>query len=194
MPQTAVDPIVGAAQLVTMLQTLASREVAPKDPVVVTVGSLHAGTTFNVIPDRAELHGTVRALDEDVRRSMPERMERPTARALRGDALAATRSTTIGAIRRPSTTAPPTTWFAPLRGRRGRGQRRRSARHRHVVRRHGVHATGAPGSVFRRRRARSGERPRAAAQRALRHRRARPRSRVRDDDRRSRFMAERSAT
>ncbi len=76
MPQTAVDPIVGAAQLVTMLQTLASREVAPKDPVVVTVGSLHAGTTFNVIPDRAELHGTVRALDDDVRRSMPERMER----------------------------------------------------------------------------------------------------------------------
>ena len=76
MPQTAVDPIVGAAQLVTMLQTLASREVAPKDPVVVTVGSLHAGTTFNVIPDRAELHGTVRTLDDDVRRSMPERMER----------------------------------------------------------------------------------------------------------------------
>jgi len=76
MPQTAVDPIVGAAQLVAMLQTLASREVAPKDPVVVTVGSLHAGTTFNVIPDRAELHGTVRTLDPEVRRSMPERIER----------------------------------------------------------------------------------------------------------------------
>ena len=76
MPQTAVDPIVGAAQLVTLLQTLASREVAPKDPVVVTVGALHAGTTFNVIPDRAELHGTVRALDDGVRGSMPERIER----------------------------------------------------------------------------------------------------------------------
>ncbi|MGB8520558.1 MAG: amidohydrolase [Candidatus Tumulicola sp.] len=76
MPQTAIDPIVGAAQLVTMLQTLASREFAPKDPVVVTVGSLHAGTTFNVIPDRAELHGTVRTLDDEVRRSMPERIER----------------------------------------------------------------------------------------------------------------------
>ena len=76
MPQTAVDPIVGAAQLVTMLQTLVSREFAPKDPVVVTVGALHAGTTFNVIPDRAVLQGTVRALDDGVRQAMPERIER----------------------------------------------------------------------------------------------------------------------
>ncbi len=76
MPQAAIDPIVGAAQLVNALQTLASREIAPKDPVVVTVGSLHAGTTFNVIPDRAELNGTVRAFDGGVRRSMPERIER----------------------------------------------------------------------------------------------------------------------
>jgi amidohydrolase len=76
MPQAAIDPIVGAAQLVTMLQTLITREIAPKEPVVVTVGSLHAGTTFNVIPDRAELQGTVRAFDNGVRQSMPERIER----------------------------------------------------------------------------------------------------------------------
>lgn len=76
MPHTAVDPIVAGAHLVTMLQTLASREIAPKDPVVVTIGALHAGTTFNVIPDRAEIMGTTRAFDDDVRRSMPERMER----------------------------------------------------------------------------------------------------------------------
>lgn len=76
MPHSSVDPIVGAAQLVVMLQTLASREIAPKDPVVVTVGSLHSGTTFNVIPDHALLQGTVRALDEAVRKSMPQRIER----------------------------------------------------------------------------------------------------------------------
>jgi amidohydrolase len=76
MPQTAVDPIVGAAQLVNMLQTIASREIAPKDPVVVTIGALHAGTTFNVIPDRAELLGTVRAFSAGVRESVPERLER----------------------------------------------------------------------------------------------------------------------
>lgn len=76
MPQAAVDPIVAAAQVVTMLQTIASREVSPQHPVVLTVGSLHAGTTFNVIPDHAYLHGTVRAFDESVRKALPERIER----------------------------------------------------------------------------------------------------------------------
>jgi amidohydrolase len=76
MPQSAIDPIVAAAQLIVMLQTIVSREIAPKDPVVVTVGSLHAGTTFNVIPDRARLLGTVRAFDPEVRQSLPQRLER----------------------------------------------------------------------------------------------------------------------
>ncbi len=76
MPHTSVDPIVAAAQLVTMLQTIASREIAPKDAVVVTVGKLESGTTFNVIPDEALLLGTVRAFDNDVRASVPLRMER----------------------------------------------------------------------------------------------------------------------
>jgi amidohydrolase len=76
MPQTSVDPIVASAQLITMLQTIASREIAPKDPVVVTVGALHSGTTFNVIPDLAEMRGTVRAFSDEVRTSIPERMER----------------------------------------------------------------------------------------------------------------------
>jgi amidohydrolase len=76
MPEKAVDPIVGAAEFVSLLQTIASREIAPAQPVVVTVGSLHAGTTFNVIPERAQLQGTVRAFDEDVRKVLPESIER----------------------------------------------------------------------------------------------------------------------
>ena len=76
MPQSSVDPIVAAAQLVNLLQTIPSREIAPKDPVVVTVGSMHSGTTFNVIPDRAQMMGTVRAYDAAVRESIPVRMER----------------------------------------------------------------------------------------------------------------------
>jgi amidohydrolase len=76
LPDTAVDPIVAAGQLVTLLQTIASREIPPRDPVVVTVGSLHAGTTFNVIPDRAQLQGSARAFNDTVRRSIPERIER----------------------------------------------------------------------------------------------------------------------
>ncbi|HVS46313.1 MAG TPA: amidohydrolase [Verrucomicrobiae bacterium] len=76
MPHASVDPIVAAAQLVTMMQTLVSREVAPKDALVVTVGKIEAGTTFNVIPDRATLFGTVRAFDHGIRESIPLRMER----------------------------------------------------------------------------------------------------------------------
>ena len=76
MPQQAVDPIPAAAQLVTLFQTIASREIAPKDPVVLTIGKLESGTTFNVIPDSAHMYGTTRSFDQGVRASLPERMER----------------------------------------------------------------------------------------------------------------------
>jgi len=76
MPQLAVDPIVGGAYFITLLQTIVSREIAPKDPAVFTVGKFEAGTTFNVIPDEAKMKGTVRSFDAAVRASMPERMER----------------------------------------------------------------------------------------------------------------------
>ncbi|GAC1658736.1 MAG: hypothetical protein NVS4B13_02210 [Candidatus Elarobacter sp.] len=76
MPQLAVDPVAAGAYVVTMLQTIVSREVAPKDPAVVTVGQFLSGTTFNVIPDEAKMKGTVRSFDAEVRKSMPERMRR----------------------------------------------------------------------------------------------------------------------
>ncbi len=76
MPQLAVDPIVAGSYFVTMLQTIVSREIAPKDAAVFTVGQFLAGTTFNVIPDFATMKGTVRCFDRDVRTSMPQRMER----------------------------------------------------------------------------------------------------------------------
>lgn len=88
MPQNSFDPIVAAAHMVTMLQTVISREIAPKDPAVVTIGAFTSGTTFNVIPDEAHLKGTVRAFDEAVRRGLPEQMERiikGVAAALRVD-------------------------------------------------------------------------------------------------------------
>jgi len=76
MPQLAVDPVMSGAYVITMLQTIVSREVAPKDPAVITVGKFESGTTFNVIPDEAKMKGTVRSFDAAVRKSMPERMER----------------------------------------------------------------------------------------------------------------------
>ena len=66
-PHAAIDPIVAAAQLIGQLQTVVSREVKPIWPAVVTVGSIHAGTTHNIIPDSCELKGTVRTLHEGAR-------------------------------------------------------------------------------------------------------------------------------
>lgn len=64
-PQLAVDPVVAAAAVVLRLQTVVARETAPADQVVVTVGALHAGERANVIPDRAELSLSIRALSEE---------------------------------------------------------------------------------------------------------------------------------
>ena len=66
-PHATVDPVVIAAAIVLRLQTIVSREVAPADSVVVTVGSLHAGSKENIIPDRAELKINIRTFDPDVR-------------------------------------------------------------------------------------------------------------------------------
>jgi amidohydrolase len=76
MPHSARDPIVAAGHVIAVLQTIVSREVAAKDPVVVTVAAVQAGTTFNVIPDTATLRGTVRCFNSEIRRTMPERIER----------------------------------------------------------------------------------------------------------------------
>jgi amidohydrolase len=64
MPELNVDPIVAAAQIVTALQTLVSREISPFHPAVVTIGEIHGGTAFNVIADEVRLRGTVRTHDE----------------------------------------------------------------------------------------------------------------------------------
>ncbi|WP_156405431.1 M20 metallopeptidase family protein [Sphingomonas sp. Root710] len=61
-PHTAVDPIVAAAHLVTMLQTIVSREVDPVDACVLTIGMIHGGTAPNIIPDSCEIEGTLRSL------------------------------------------------------------------------------------------------------------------------------------
>jgi hippurate hydrolase len=66
-PQDAVDPIVAAAHFVTALQTLVSRRNDPREPAVVTVGSIHGGTKGNVIPDSVHLQLTVRSYSDAVR-------------------------------------------------------------------------------------------------------------------------------
>lgn len=67
MPEAAIDPVVMSASTVLRLQTIVSREVAPTEAAVVTVGVLHAGSKENVIPDEAVIKLNVRTFDEGVR-------------------------------------------------------------------------------------------------------------------------------
>lgn len=66
-PHESTDPIVCMAALISALQTIVSRRVNPASPAVVTVGMVSAGTAPNIIPDRAELRGTLRATDRETR-------------------------------------------------------------------------------------------------------------------------------
>ena len=76
MPQASIDPVVMAAATVMRLQPIVSREVAPTDAVVVTVGALQAGTKENVIPDEAVIKLNVRTFDEQVRKRVLASIER----------------------------------------------------------------------------------------------------------------------
>jgi len=77
-PEATKDPVVVAAQVVMALQTIISRENSPLDPAVVTVGSIHGGTRYNIIPDEVNLQLTVRAYKEDVRKRLLASIERIT--------------------------------------------------------------------------------------------------------------------
>jgi amidohydrolase len=66
-PHTAVDPVVAGAQIVSALQSITSRNVAPLQAAVVSVTTFHAGDAFNIIPQYAELAGTIRTFELTVR-------------------------------------------------------------------------------------------------------------------------------
>jgi amidohydrolase len=74
MPETTVDPIVISAYIVTALQTLISRETSPFSPAVITIGIIQAGTAFNIIPESAEMHGTMRAFSAKHRSTLVRRI------------------------------------------------------------------------------------------------------------------------
>jgi amidohydrolase len=77
-PQATKDPIVIAAELIVDLQTIVSREMNPLEPTVITVGSIHAGTKHNIIPDDAHLQLTVRTMRPEQRTKALEAITRMT--------------------------------------------------------------------------------------------------------------------
>ncbi|TWT70648.1 M20 metallopeptidase family protein [Crateriforma conspicua] len=94
-PETTIDPIVMASMLVVDLQTIVSREISPRKPAVITVGSIHGGTKHNIIGDDCHLQLTVRSYDEAVRQHLLEAIERKAnsiATSFRADAPTVTRS------------------------------------------------------------------------------------------------------
>jgi hippurate hydrolase len=76
MPQAAIDPVVLAAMIVVRLQTIISREVAPSETAVLTIGSLHSGSKSNVIGDHAVLELNLRTYNDSVRTAMLDAIKR----------------------------------------------------------------------------------------------------------------------
>jgi amidohydrolase len=76
MPQNSVDPIPAAAQIVTALQQIVSRETSPLERAVVSVTQIHGGSADNIIPEAVELRGTVRTFTRDVQDAIRAALER----------------------------------------------------------------------------------------------------------------------
>lgn len=73
-PHECVDPLAAAVSLYGQLQTIVSRSVKPLDPLVVSVTQIHGGSAMNVIPEVAQVMGTVRSFDPDVRQMAEDRI------------------------------------------------------------------------------------------------------------------------
>ena len=88
-PEKTIDAVVVGSAVVMNLQSLVSREFSPFDPLVVTIGSIHSGTRFNVIAPRAVIEGTVRYYNPEFKEKVPaaiERIAKATAEAYRATA------------------------------------------------------------------------------------------------------------
>jgi len=77
-PHEAIDPIAIAGSLLNIYQRIVTREIDPLEPAVITVASINAGTTFNVIPEKIEMKGTIRTFNKKVRDYIVKRMEEIT--------------------------------------------------------------------------------------------------------------------
>lgn len=74
-PEEGVDPIIVAVQIVDILQTIVSREISASESAVLTIGAIHSGDVYNVIPDRAVIHGAIRCISPTVRTYLEKRIQ-----------------------------------------------------------------------------------------------------------------------
>jgi amidohydrolase len=79
-PHAGVDPIVVSSQIINALQTIPSRQMdAVRSPVIVTIGSIHGGVRYNIIPETVEMQGTIRYLNPQTREELYTRIRRTVA-------------------------------------------------------------------------------------------------------------------
>lgn len=76
IPEKSIDPIIVASQIVSGLQTVISRNLNPFSNAVISITRFQSGNTWNVIPEKAELEGTVRTFQNDVRKIIPDLIKR----------------------------------------------------------------------------------------------------------------------
>ena len=103
-PHKGIDPIVLSAQMIQAYQTIVSRRIAPTDPAVVTVGSIHGGTVHNVIPDQVIMQLTLRSYSMEVRDEMISSVKRISENIARSAGLPESKMPTYW-IREPHTPA-----------------------------------------------------------------------------------------
>lgn len=75
-PHISIDPIVVSSQLIMALQTVVSRNTSPYDPIVITIGKIEGGSATNIIPSEVRLSGTIRTLNEKLRKKSLKLIER----------------------------------------------------------------------------------------------------------------------
>ena len=68
-PHTTIDPIVVASQVIAALQNIVSRNIDPYEPIIITIGKIYGGTATNIIPAEVNMAGTIRTLNDSLRKS-----------------------------------------------------------------------------------------------------------------------------
>jgi amidohydrolase len=79
LPNQTIDPVITTAQIISALQSIPSRNVSPLQSATISVGSIHGGEVFNVIPSEVEFHGTIRTFESSVRQVVLERFQQVVA-------------------------------------------------------------------------------------------------------------------
>ena len=83
-PENGVDAVTIGAQIITALQTIVSRNIGPQESAVLTIGTVQAGSRYNIIPESFTMEGTCRTLNPEIQNELPKRMEGITAGITQG--------------------------------------------------------------------------------------------------------------